>query len=562
MSRFPWPRPTMILGWFAFFLAGALLLHGCAPKTQPLDDRIQEWIDKEEEHRAYTPAKIPPEVISEVYVEPITVLEETDVEPERPLPTEIIGTFQVQNASVANMLMLLARSAKVNLVLSPGVHELDGVSFKFENVSWDNAFRGLLRSHGLAYFWEGDVLQVYSRADIDNDIELMEKLRKHQAMTAEKGQLDPLVTSIIKLRYIASGSSQGDSPNTSGTSNTSGTTSSEAAGLGIRDRLLPFLARNEEGEPRGSIHYEPDINSLVVHATRTDTDKLQRLLAHIDQPRPQVHIKAYIVEASKDTARDLGIQWGGRRTGVSAGQPWMLAPGVGSPAGGFPGGGPDPTFDIGQGSGGMAGNFPADVLESASGLTLGFIAGGANYLEAQLTALQQDRKLNILSSPSITTLDNLTAYTENGERVPYVTRDNDGDLSVEFEDAVLRLEITPNVIDQDQLRLSILVQNDYVDDTRRVLENPYIIKKETKTSLVAASRETVVISGLTKESNSKRLEGVPGVMDIPGIGALFRRDEQAQNMEEVLIFITATILPERPVSLLHDSAPEALPMTE
>ncbi|PTN37524.1 secretin N-terminal domain-containing protein [Desulfonatronum sp. SC1] len=534
-----------------FFLAGILLLHGCAPKGQHLDDRIQKWLEKEEEYLAYTPARIPPEVIREVYEEPITILEEQEIIPERPLPTNIIGTFQVQNTSVAQMLMLLGRSANVNMVLSPGVHELEGVSFKFENVSWDNAFRGLLRSHGLTYFWEGDVLQVYSRSDIDNDIELMEKLRKHQAMTAEKGRRDPLVTSIIRLRYITGNVSQGKS---------AGGSAAEA-GVGIRDRLLPFLSKEEDGTPRGSINFDPDTNSLVVHATHKDTNKVVRLLEHLDQPRPQVHIKAHIVETTKDTARDLGIQWGGRRAGLNAGQPWMVAPGVGRPAGGFPGEGPAPTFDIGQGSGGMAGNFPANLAETASGLALGFVMGGANYLEAQLTALQQDRKLNILSSPSITTLDNLMAYTENGEKVPFVTRDKDGDLTVQFEDAVLRLEITPNVIDKDQLRLGILVKKDEVDDTRRVMENPYIIKKETATSLVAASGETVVISGLTKEDARSRLEGVPGLMDIPGLGGLFRRDLQGQRMEEVLIFITATILPERPLSLLQSTSPRPAPMT-
>jgi type IV pilus assembly protein PilQ len=128
--------------------------------------------------------------------------------------------------------------------------------------------------------------------------------------------------------------------------------------------------------------------------------------------------------------------------------------------------------------------------------------------------------------------------------------DDAGNPKVEFEDAVLRLEITPNVIDANQLRMSILVKNDRVDDVRSVQGNPFIYKKETQTSLVAKSGETIVISGLTEEISGNQRQGVPGLMNIPGLGALFRRDKQDQEMSEMLIFITATILPERPVSLL------------
>ena len=118
---------------------------------------------------------------------------------------------------------------------------------------------------------------------------------------------------------------------------------------------------------------------------------------------------------------------------------------------------------------GMALNFPAD-LSSGAGLTLGFAAEriGKSILNLQLSALQQDGKLNILSSPSITTLDNQMAFTENGEKVPYVSIDEEGNREVRFEDAVLRLEITPHVIDGKNLKMKIVVKKDEVDITRLV----------------------------------------------------------------------------------------------
>ena len=137
----------------------------------------------------------------------------------------------------------------------------------------------------------------------------------------------------------------------------------------------------------------------------------------------------------------------------------------------------------------------------------------------QLQALQQDGKLNILSSPSITTLDNQMAYTENGEKVPYVATSTSSGVvtqEVKFEDVVLRLEITPHVIDGKNLKMKIRVKKDEVDSTRTVQGNPYIIKKQTETTLIVQNAETVVISGLTKQRSLLSDAGFPGLKDIPG----------------------------------------------
>jgi type IV pilus assembly protein PilQ len=176
---------------------------------------------------------------------------------------------------------------------------------------------------------------------------------------------------------------------------------------------------------------------------------------------------------------------------------------------------------------------------SALGLAFGTVGG--NILEMQLTALQSKGKLNILSSPSITTLDNQMAFTENGERVPFVSY-SDGDQEVSWEDAVLRLEITPHVIDGQTLKMKILVKKDEVDTSRTVAGNPFIIKKQTDTTLMVRDGETIVISGLSKQRNSSGDSGVPGLKDVPGLGYLFKADSRAETMEEVLIFITPRIL--------------------
>ncbi|MBP7342502.1 MAG: type II and III secretion system protein, partial [Syntrophaceae bacterium] len=180
------------------------------------------------------------------------------------------------------------------------------------------------------------------------------------------------------------------------------------------------------------------------------------------------------------------------------------------------------------------------------GLMFGVIGG--NLLEVELQALQKDSKLNILSSPSITTLDNQKAYTENGEKVPYTSVESSGvgttpTYSTKFEDVVLRLEITPHVIDGSNLKMTIFVKKDEVDMTRTTrFGDPYIIKKQTQTVLIVKDGETIVISGLTKNTKSDGDAGWPWLKDVPGLGWVFKADSKSDKMEEVLIFITPKIL--------------------
>jgi type IV pilus assembly protein PilQ len=203
-------------------------------------------------------------------------------------------------------------------------------------------------------------------------------------------------------------------------------------------------------------------------------------------------------------------------------------------------------------------NFPAGsagtgILDAAAGPlgTLGLMFGviGGNLLEVELQALQKDSKLNIISSPSITTLDNQKAFTENGQKVPFVTLTTSvpGALptqTVTFENAVMKLEITPHVIDGKNLKMKILVQKDELDFTHAasMLGNPIIIKKLTETNLIVKDGETIVISGLTKETKGDGDAGWPWLKDVPVLGWVFKADNKSEAMEEVLIFITPHIL--------------------
>jgi len=270
------------------------------------------------------------------------------------------------------------------------------------------------------------------------------------------------------------------------------------------------------------------------------------VIGRLDRPTPQVLIEAYIVEANKDVARELGIQWGGIYSGKS-GDKRAIVTGQHTitNSGGTAGEAANINQPIDVTSGSVV-NLPALGLGGFDPTTLGLVYTrvGEYLLSAQLSALQDQGKLHILSSPSITTLDNQNAYIESGQDVPYQTVE-DGEVKVEYKKAVLRLDVTPHVIDGETLKMIIKVNKDEPDFSRTVLGNPTIITKKAETNVIQNDGQTIVIGGLSKESSSRSNTGTPFLEDIPGLGYLFKRKSSSDQMEELLIFITPHILEPR-----------------
>ncbi|PIP08568.1 MAG: hypothetical protein COX51_03865 [Syntrophobacteraceae bacterium CG23_combo_of_CG06-09_8_20_14_all_50_8] len=122
--------------------------------------------------------------------------------------------------------------------------------------------------------------------------------------------------------------------------------------------------------------------------------------------------------------------------------------------------------------------------------------------------------------------------------------------------------VSDTVIDGKNLKMKILVQKDKVDLSRTVQGNPFIIKKQTETTLIVEDGETIVISGLSKQTNSNLTSGIPWLKDIPGLGWLFKGEGKGDKMEEVLVFITPTILPPRKIAATfegQDKEPKTSP---
>lgn len=573
-----WPRagaaPVLMAA-----LALCLLVAACAKKPEK-DPFLEEWKGKAEESQGKTYTPVPRKVdFSQLQVKGDS--KTTDVKPPRNLPTNRVS-LNFFNTDLQAVLRSMARIANQNVVLSASLQSPENqgkfkVNLNVNETPWDQAFTSILNANGLSYDWDGEIIRVMTLEDMKNQNAMRKAIEDKMAQSEKIKSVEPVVTVKVQVNYadvvelektlkgyLASGSTPGAHPAAGAAPGAAGSTGSE----------------DLAGKIKGTVVADKYSNSIIIQATREHAELMVKLVEKLDEPRLQVHLKAFIVEASRDTLLDLGVQWGGVfRSGVDAnGNRLYITPGANSspyidqttnlvvqaptnPSVGTQ----QPIFGQGPSGNGYTVNFPAALTPNSSGFggqgaAINFLWGmlGNNLLQTQLTALARDGKVNILSEPSLTTLDNMVAFTENGKRIPYVTVSQNG-TNVQFIDAVLRLEMTPHVIDGENLRMHILIKNDDVvlDTTQWVQGNPPINKKQTDTTLVVRDGETIIISGLAKQTSTGSDSGVPGAKDVPGLGYLFKNISKATKKEDLLVFITPTVL-KRPVP-----APggEALPPT-
>jgi len=486
-----------------------IFFMGCSgdQKSAKKDAFLEKWSTLAENSQGHSPDATPKKIDmsglrgQKALKDPVTDM------PGKRLPNRPIN-LTMRQADLRSVLRAMAKSVNYNLLVKNDLKA--EVSVDFRSVPWDQAFTGLLKTHGLSYTWEGNVIRVRTMADMEQ--ELKQKIQMRDISEVEP-LMDPVV---ITIDY--------------------------ADAKKLVDTLKGFLTKDKTGS-LGSVVFDEHSNALVISASAPDLQRIIPIIEKLDKPTPQVLIKANIVETTKSTARDLGVLWGG---GYYKGD--FYTGGGGTRTSSTSAINPIAGGPVGMSGASYISNFLASNLTSTAAGSLAFLLMGTDgFLELQLQALQKENKLNILSSPSITTLDNQKAFTENGEKVPYVTSEKDSTgvttLVTKFEDVVLRLEITPHVIDGKSLKMTIAVKKEEVDTTRKSVNgDPYIIKKKTETILVVQDGETIVISGLTKQRTQSADAGWPYLKDIPYLGYLFKADGKAEGMEEVLIFITPHIL--------------------
>ena len=487
----------ILLAFLAFW--GCTDMNADVKKSQ--DPFFEEWQARAEESQGHSPAgsRVDIEMDGIIKIKPP---EEFAPEKEKPLPKRKIS-MKMNSIEVSVLLRALARAANQNIILNEKVR--GKVNINIDQAPWDQVFLSILRTQGLSYAWEGDIIRIMTASDMEADLQ-------REARNKELAITEPPITRIIPIKFT------------------------EAQQLKIN--LERFLTIGKDGNPIGSVLVDAHTNSLIIMALKSDMRTLVAVIEKLDKPTPQVLIEAHIVEASRDVARELGVQWGGaaqfgknKRTTVT-GQQFSRAD----------------TGVSGTDNSGFVVDLPAQALSGFDPSALGMIYQnvGDLLLSVQLSALQDAGKLNILSSPSITTLDNQTALIESGSDVPFQTVE-DGEVKVEYKKAVLSLRVTPHVIDAETMKLYVKVNKDEPDFSNTVLGNPTIITKNAETNVIQFDGQTLVIGGLNIEKSTRSGTGTPFLADIPGLGYLFKRKSRANEWQDLLIFITPRILKPRTV---------------
>lgn len=502
------------------------LAAGCSKEMQQsqndADLFIEAWKRMAEQSQGHSPSAIERDIeIEDTAVEDEDILAELDEEAEvKPLPQTLVS-LRMHNANIKGVLQALSRAGNQSMILSPRIE--GEITVNIQDKPWSAVFLSVLNTNALSYAWEGDILRIMTVADMEADLQLEVIRKKRKTEQSEIQQVEPLYASVIPIKY--------------------------ASASDLTSELENFLTTDKEGKSRGTISVNTHSNSLIVKAIRSDIQRLVKLVNKLDQPRKQINIKAHIVSTTLAFQRQIGVRWGGV---YKLGDDGYLTPA--QTGGTF---GVEPTdvanqtgttnLNVGDGvtPSGASGApfFSAGSTNPTSGLAAALTYGdiGGNLLEAQLQAYQNRDKLRILSNPTLTTLDNQTAYTTNGEEIPYQTTSDEG-TKTEFKEAVTKLQITPHIIDETQMKLQILVTKDERGDDTDA--GPAITTRVTETTLIIRDGETVVIGGLSDSNKQDTGDGIPYAADIPVLGYLFGSKSKRDTFTETLFFITPNILRE------------------
>jgi type IV pilus assembly protein PilQ len=506
------------------FLAVAVLLSGCAgSKTTQPDPFFEKWQAKAEETKGYSPSALEePEALSTGMSESSPEVQQPVEAPQPPLPGTPV-TLSMNDAPVATVLRALARAGGQSIIISDSVTGTANISAS--GIPWDTVFLGIIDTYGLVYERSGNILAIKTPADLVKDLEKEKAELNRQTLMRQMENSETFETKIYFLKYI------------------------DAEALGeVFEKLLGGTATSSDAQTSGSQRASSTVdtgnNALIVHASGEKIRRVEQIIGQLDRPTPQVLIEAQIVETSQETARELGVQWGGLKYEEGSNNlQWI--------------GGAMPDYEGTLFS--SSGSSALSDLAGNTGAVLGYQLQNLSsdyLLTMQLSALQEEGKLNILSSPSIATIDNQSAFIESGREVPYQAVDEDGDITIEYKEAQLSLNVTPHIIDGNTLRLGVVTHKDELDFTNTVGGYPTIITKSAETNVILYDGQTMVIGGLSKETASDAESGVPVLKDIPVLGALFRSTDKSSDMEEVLIFITPHILEEKPETTDPRSAGE------
>jgi type IV pilus secretin PilQ/predicted competence protein len=409
-------------------------------------------------------------------------------------------SLDFQGADLRAVLRTFAEISGLNVVIDPKVNGTVDVALR--DVPWDQALDNILRANSLGYVVNGTIVRIAPLDALEAEQKKLSDLAKAQA---EAGQI---ATMTRQLSYAKG------------------------------EEIVALLKAANVLSPRGTAYVDARTNTLIL----TDlADRLQTstgLINTLDVAQPQVEIEARIVQTNKDYARALGVQWGfNGRVDPGLGNTTALAfPNNGSLGG---------RTGVAQGAAGDAAvpsavRMGVDGATSAIGLALGSVNGAFN-LDVALSALERSGNGRLLSTPRVTTQNNIPAEVTQGVQIPYQTVSNNT-VTVQFKDAALTLRVTPQITAVNTVIMQISVENAAPDFGRAINFVPPINTQRANTQVQVSDGQTTVIGGIYVSNEQATNDRTPGMSRLPLLGWLFKRDSVNDVSTELLIFITPRII--------------------
>ncbi|MBV4460731.1 type IV pilus secretin PilQ [Pseudomonas sp. COR58] len=404
-------------------------------------------------------------------------------------------SLNFQDIDVRSVLQLIADFTNLNLVASDTVQ--GGITLRLQNVPWDQALDLVLKTKGLDKRKIGNVLLVAPADEI--------AARERQELESQKqiAELAPLRRELLQVNY--------------------------AKAADIAKLFQSVTSAEAKVDERGSITVDERTNNIIAYQTQDRLDELRRIVAQLDIPVRQVMIEARIVEANVDYDKSLGVRWGGsirnkgnwNTSGVTNGASTTI---------GTPGSTSTNTPFVDMGTTG-----------NTSGIGIAFITDNV-LLDLELTAMEKTGNGEIVSQPKVVTSDKETAKILKGTEIPYQEASSSGATSVSFKEASLSLEVTPQITPDNRIIMEVKVTKDEPDYLNKVQDVPPIKKNEVNAKVLVNDGETIVIGGVFSNTQSKVVDKVPFLGDVPYLGRLFRRDVVSEKKSELLVFLTPRIM--------------------
>jgi type IV pilus assembly protein PilQ len=412
-------------------------------------------------------------------------------------------SVNLKDVDLKDFFRLIHEISGLNVVLDPAVHGT--LTLVLDDVPWDQALDIVLQNNGLDKQLQGNVLRIATRDTLKREAEQQRDLSKAQ------NEAVPAVTATRTLSY--------------------------AKASVIRDVLKRFLSS------RGDILADDRANMLIIRDIPSVFPDLDALIKQLDRKSQQVEIEARVVSASRSFSREIGVQFGISSAAANGkdlfgglpGNPLFISPIVRST------GLPVPPVTV-SGSNQIPLNTNLGALTPNTGFQYAYTSTNV-AIDLIISAAESRGVGKLLSKPKVVTQNNQPATVKQGTKIPVQTVINNT-ISTEFIDAVLRLQVTPQITADGTIYMDVDVENTQIDPgIPRVMGIPALDTQEAQTKVLVADGGTVVIGGVIISSQQTNINQTPLLGSIPLIGHLFKHTSVTTSSQELLFFITPRIIP-------------------